>query len=75
MALVYETGGSEALIPDVCVAIVRRVVTPRHRTLKEYKRLIININLIWRRELIFSIKVVIALKLVFSLLTAAVEGW
>lgn len=75
MALVYETGGSEALIPDVCVAIVRRVVTPGHRTLKEYKRLIININLIWRRKLIFSIKVVIALKLVFSLLTAAVEGW
>lgn len=28
MAFVYETGGSEALIPDVCVAIVSRVVTP-----------------------------------------------
>ena len=29
MALVYETGGREALIPDICVAIVRSVVTPR----------------------------------------------
>lgn len=28
MAFVYETGGNDALIPDVWVAIVRRVVTP-----------------------------------------------
>ena len=27
--LVYETGGSELLIPVVWVAIVKRVVTPR----------------------------------------------
>ena len=29
LALVQETGGSELLIPVVCVAIVSRVVTPR----------------------------------------------
>lgn len=28
MAFVYDTGGSDALIPDVCVAMVSRVVTP-----------------------------------------------
>lgn len=28
MALVYDTGGSEALIPDVWVAMVSSVVTP-----------------------------------------------
>lgn len=28
MAFVYETGGRDALIPDVCVAIVSKVVTP-----------------------------------------------
>jgi len=28
MALVYETGGRDALMPDVCVAIVSSVVTP-----------------------------------------------
>lgn len=29
IALVYDTGGSDAFMPEVCVAIVRRVVTPR----------------------------------------------
>lgn len=28
MAFVYDTGGSDALIPDVCVAMVSSVVTP-----------------------------------------------
>lgn len=30
IAFVYDTGGRDALIPDVWVAIVRRVVTPFH---------------------------------------------
>ncbi len=35
MAFVYETGGSCALIPDVWVDMVRRVVTPRETLAEE----------------------------------------
>lgn len=31
MAFVYDTGGSDAFIPDVWVAMVRSVVTPKIR--------------------------------------------
>lgn len=31
MAFVYETGGNEAFMPEVWVAMVKRVVTPEKR--------------------------------------------
>lgn len=44
MALVYDTGGSDALIPDVWVAIVRSVVTPMDYRENINKRAMVTIN-------------------------------